>query len=227
MSTRDTARVGSIAGWMLLFGILAFGVIGPTIVAGQRVSGTSDPELIRTYYSHPGLEVFTLLGFPIIAIAVVFVFGLRECVSTDARGRFLGTLGLLLFLVEAPLLIAEMALQGTLVTVTRAGGDPLALFRFWDVLYNSGAYALEAGMILCLSLATRDVAGFPPWLPRFGVAAAVLQLINMTAIFAGIPDQVTLVGNVTFSIWIATMAISLGRIARSALLALEPSVAPG
>ncbi|MDP9266234.1 MAG: hypothetical protein M3O91_09000 [Chloroflexota bacterium] len=77
----------------------------------------------------------------------------------------------------------------------------MGLFRFWDVLHNSGAYALEAGLLASFGLAMRDERAFPRWVPTVALVAAALQLVNMTAIWVGIPDAATMIGNLAFGLF--------------------------
>jgi hypothetical protein len=59
----------------------------------------------------------------------------------------------------------------------------------------------------------RDVPAFPRWMPRYGLLVAALQLINATALFVGIPDNATLVGNVGLLGWFVGTNIGLSRLA--------------
>ena len=209
----DIARTGMVAGWLTLIGIFGYH-IGLTIAAGQRVSGTTDVSAIAAYYRQPIISAASLEQFPVAALMLVFVFSLRETLAaSDQRARFFATLGVLFAVVELPVILVEVSLQAALVSVATAGGDVLGLFRFWDVVYNSGAYALEAGWLICFGLAMRQTAAFPRWLPRFSLVVAALQLVNMTAIWVGIPDAVTLVGNMLLAVWFGATSIGLGRVA--------------
>jgi len=67
---------------------------------------------------------------------------------------------------------------------------------------NVGAFLLAA---------MRDVAVFPRWLPRFSLVVAALQLFNLSAIWVGIPDVLTLVGNLFFGVWFVAASVGLGR----------------
>ncbi len=116
-----------------------------------------------------------------------------------------------------PGILAQGALEATLVTIASRGGDIVPLFRFWDVLYNSALYVLEAGWVAAFGIAMSGNPAFPRWLPRFSFAVAVLQLINMTAIWVGIPDQFTLVGNLGFGIWIGGASYGLTRLAMASV----------
>ena len=208
----NIAKLGSYAGWVGLAGIFGYH-LSLTILAGQRVSGTTDVAAITAYYKQPVIAATTPEQFLVLVPMLVFGLALRETLATNQWSRFLATLGFGFMLAELPVIMAQTALEATLVTVATNGGDVLGLFRFWDVLYNSGAYVLEAAWILSLGLASRDVEGFPRWVPRFSYLAAALQLVAMSAIWLGIPDAATLPGNLLLGIWMGAMSVGLGRLA--------------
>lgn len=207
----DVARAGALAGWLSLVGIFGYH-IGLTILAGQRVSGTTDASAIVAYYRQPIVGIASLEQFLVAAIMLVFVFALRETLAASGpRARSFATLGLLFAIVELPVILVETSLEAALVTAATSGGDVIGLFRFWDVVYNSAAYVTEVAWVLCFGLAMRDDAAFPRWLPRFSYLVAILQLVNMTAIWVGIPDAATLAGNMLLGVWFAASSFGLGR----------------
>ena len=207
------ARVGAAAGWASLAGIFGYH-IALTVLAGQRVSGTTDTAAIAAYYRQPVIATASIEQFFVLAVMLVFVFTLREvCASAGARARTFATLGLLFAAVEVPVILTEVSLQASLVAVATAGGDVLGLFRLWDVLYNSGAYVLEAGWVLCFGLAVRETAAFPRWLPALSYLVVAAQLVNVTAIWVGIPDSATLAGNLLLAVWFGATSVGLGRVA--------------
>jgi hypothetical protein len=178
------------------------------------VSGTLDPTVIQTYYRHSALAPFNAGEFVFALVFLPFVLVLRETLAINQRARFLATLALLFAVSAVPLYLAAATLQAVLVTVTTSGGDVVPLFRFWDILYNSATYVLEAGYAGAFALAMRDVREFPRWMPRYGLMVPVLQLVNGTALFVGIPDNVTLIGNLAFMGWFIGANIGLGRLAK-------------
>lgn len=206
------ARAGALAGWISLVGIFAYHV-GLTIAVGQRVSGTTDAAAIQAYYRNSMIAPASVEQFLVLVPVAIFVLALREALATSPWTRFLTALALVFAVAELPTILVESSLQATLVTVAASGGDVVPLFRFWDVLYNSGLYVLEAGWIASFGLAMTESAAFPRWLPKFSLVVAGLQLVNMTAIWVGIPDQFTLVGNMGFAIWIGAASVGLGRLA--------------
>jgi hypothetical protein len=213
-STFPIARIGAVTGWLTLAGILSFSVIGPMIVAGQRVSGTLDATAIQTYYRHGALAPLNAGGFVIMLFFLPFTLAMRQLLLGDERSRFLSTLGFAFAVAAVPLYLTEYALQATLVGVAASGGDVVPLFRFWDILYNSAIYILEAGYAATFALAMRDVRGFPRWMPRYGLVVALLQLGNATALFVGLPDKATLIGNLALVGWFIGANVGLSRLAR-------------
>lgn len=207
-------RIGAIAGWLSLAGILTFSVIGPMVIAGPRVSGTLDAGTIQPYFRHQALAPFSAGEFLIMLAFVPFVLALRQALSPDDRARFLSQVGLAFALIAAPLYLVDGAIHATLVTVATSGGDLLPLFRFWDILYNSATYLAEAGYAFAFARAMRDVRAFPRWMPWWGVIVGALQLVNMSALFVGIPDNLTLIGNLAFMLWFVGASIGLTRLAR-------------
>jgi len=217
-------RIGAFAGWATLVGILFFEVIGPQLVAGQRVTGTLDAAVISAYYNHSTLEYLNAGVFLAAGAFLVFAVALREILGGDSYSRFLATIGLAFAVTETSLIITKSALAATLVRIAASGGDILPLFRFWDVLYNSGVYLTEAGLTLSFALAMRNVSGFPRLAMWLGIVVGVLQIVNMTSIFVGIPDAATLIGNIAFALWLGTTSFILSRLASSATI-LQTSAA--
>jgi hypothetical protein len=207
------ARVGAIAGWLTILGILLFDVIGPMIVAGQRVSGTLDAGAIESYYRNSALQYFAPAVFLTAALFLVFGVALYESLGVSEQATFLSRVGLGFAVAEVPLIITKSALAAALVSITASGGESLPLFRFWDVLYNSGVYVVEAGLVVAFGLAMREVPAFPRWMPVFALLTGALQLVNMTALFVGIPDSATLAGNLAFSVWLVGAGVGLSRLA--------------
>lgn len=207
---RSISRVGAWAGVLSLIGILGYH-LGLMAVAGQRASGTADAASIATYYRHPGIADFSVEGFLILITMLVFAVALRTTLSTTPWTRFLTSVALVAVSVELAVLMVQTALQAALVATARAGGDVTGLFRFWDVLYNSGAYTLEATWVVCFGLAARSTAGFPRWLPRFSVVTSALLAVNVTAIWIGIPDAATLPSSLFLAVWFGATSFGLLR----------------
>ena len=208
---RSVARVGAWAGVISLVGIFGYHLV-LTALAGQRVSGTTDAAIITAYYQNQVIAVLGVELFLVVIPVFVFVVALREIVSTTPWTRFLATVGLAAVIAEMAVNLTGVAAQMALVVTARSGGDVVGLFRFWDTLYNSGAYALEATWVATFGLAMRDVGGFPRRLPGFSLVTAALLAVNVTAIWVGIPDAATLPSALFLGIWFAATSLGLARV---------------
>lgn len=222
---RSVARVGAWAGVISLVGIFGYH-LALQAIAGQRVSGTTDAAAIAAYYQNQAIAALSVEQFLVIIPFVIFVVALRETLSTTPWTRFLATIGLVAVVAEVAVILTEIATQAALVATARSGGDVVGLFRFWDALYNSGAYALEATWVAAFGLAMREVGGFPRWLPGLSFVTATLLAINVTAIWVGIPDPATLLSALFLGIWFAGASLGLARVrAPAAAPAVSPSTA--
>lgn len=218
------ARIGALAGWISLLGIFGYHLVLQGLF-GPRVSGTLDPAMVNGFYRHGEIAWLGVEQFVIAVPALVFIAALREVLRSWPLARFWATVGLGLMIAEVALIITEISAQAALVTTVTSGADPMPLFRFWDVLYNSGVYVLEASLLLVFGLAFRAADGFPGWLTGLSFVAAVAAAINVAAIWIGIPDPATLPANVLFGAWFAGTSVVLGRIASGRVVAL-PEGAP-
>jgi hypothetical protein len=221
---RSVGRVGAWAGIVAVVGIFGYH-LGLMVIAGQRVSGTMDASAITAYYKQSGIASLSVEQFVTLIPMTVFVVALRERLSTTPWTRFLTTIALVAVTAEIAVLLSEIALQAALVATAQSGGETVGLFRLWDVLYNSGAYALEAMWVSAFGLAMRSVTGFPSWLPRFSLIAAVLLAINIGAIWVGIPDVATLPSALFLGIWFGAASFGLYRAATIAAPATSPTAA--
>ncbi len=85
------------------------------------------------------------------------------------------------------------------------------LFRFWDSLYNSGLYAVEATWVLAFGLALSATIA-SQWVRWLSIVTATLLVINVAAIWTGIPDAATLPSAVAVSVWLVAASLSLWRV---------------
>jgi hypothetical protein len=207
---RSIARIGALAGVISLVGIFGYHLT-LMAVAGQRVSGTIDPAAITAYYRNQSIAMLGVELFLVVIPVFIFVVALRETLSTTPWTQFLATIGLVAVTAEMAINLTGVAAQMALVVTARSGGDVVGLFRFWDALYNSGAYALEATWVAVFGLAMREVGGFPRWLPGFSLVTAALLAINVMAIWVGIPDAATLPSALFLGIWFAATSLGLAR----------------
>ena len=209
-------RFGAWAGWLTLASIIACSIVAPQVIAGQRVTATFDAAAIRAYYAHSALVWVFVAQFVFVFFYIPFVVLLRQVLSVTPRAEFLAMVGAAFAIAAVPMYLAGNSVQATLVGVAAHDGDIVPLFRFWDVLYNSATYTLEAGYTAAFALAMRDVPAFPRWMPNLGIAVGVLQVVNASALFLGIPDAATIVGNLALLAWFVGASVGLGRVARAA-----------
>ncbi|HEV8359102.1 MAG TPA: hypothetical protein VGR28_01465 [Candidatus Thermoplasmatota archaeon] len=221
------ARVALAAGLVSFLGILTLVVVGTSVIAGPPVSGSLDPAAIRAYYDHPALAWVLVAQFLLLFPTLLFAVNLREVLSGTPRGRMWATVALVAMAAEATLLASEVALQGAFVAAAAQGEVPLAMFRFWDLLYNSGGDAIEIAWIAGFSLAAAGVAGFPRWLPAYGAATAGLLAVTVFGVLLGIPAQVHLLLYLPAIGWWPIALLSLRRHAAAPSQAPRPAASTG
>lgn len=219
---RSVPRIGAWAGWLTVVGIVGYH-FALTILAGQRVSGTTEVAAIEAYYSHTIIAVLGVSQFIVVVPFLVFAVALREMLARTPVGRLLAGVALAAAVAQVPVVLTEIAAQAALVTAVQAGEDVGALFRLWDALYNSGLYALEATWVLGFGLAMRGLAAFPRFLLWFSPLAGALLAINVFAIWIGVPDAATLLSAVAISVWIAGTSVGLRRLAASDAVSIAVS----
>ena len=198
-----------MCGLLVLAGIVAFEVVGPQVVAGPRVTGDVDETAVRAYYSHAALAPFALGVFVAAMLFIAFAGALRRTVTGDTIAAYFAGLGFAFAVAEAALLVAKSALHVALVELATGGGEVMPLFRFWDLLYNSGLYAVEAALLLAFGLAWLAPGPTPRWLGVLSLVAAALQGVNMLSLFLGFPDLWTLPGNLAFMAWFVGASLAL------------------
>lgn len=177
------------------------------------VSGTPDVQAIRAFYGQPIVGVLGVSQFIVVIPFLVFAVALRETLARSPQTRLLAGVALLAAVAEVPIVLTAIAAQAALVTAVEAGEDVVGLFRFWDALYNSGLYGLEATWVLGFGQAMRGMTAFPRSMSWLSVLAGVLLGINVFAIWVGIPDAATLPSAVAISAWIAGASVGLRRLA--------------
>lgn len=218
------ARIAQVAGWLSVVLIFGYHIVLMVLV-GPPVSGTTDTAQIAAYYGHGVIAPLGLLEFLAIVAVLVFVIALREALGDEARARFWGTVALAALIAEMPLVIGEVSMQAALVVGVRDGSGLVLPFRFFDVFYNSGAYVLEATLLGAFALAFAASGRMPRWLIGLAAVGAVAQLVNASAIWVGIPNGLTLVGNVLFALWFGGTSVVVGRTVTQGVAVHEPSVA--
>lgn len=204
------ARIAQVAGWLSVILIFGYHIVLMAL-AGPPVSGTTDVSQIAAYYGHTVVAPLGLVEFLASVAALVFVIALREVVGDQPRARLWATVAVGALIAELPLIIAEVSVQAALVTGVSNGSDLVVPFRFFDVFYNSGAYVLEATLLGAFALAFAASGRMPRWLIGAAAVGAAAQLLNASAIWIGLPNGLTLIGNVLFAIWFGGTAYVIGR----------------
>ncbi len=209
---RNVPRIGAWAGFIAVIGIMGYH-IGLMLIAGPRVSGTIDATAIEAYYANESIAFLGVEVFLVLVPSIVFLVALREATAQTGMGRFLGTIALAAGIVELAAILVEISAQAAIVAAVSSGSDVVPLFRFWDVLYNSGTYVLEATWVAAFGLAMRETGTFPRWMVGLSAITAVLLAVNVTAIWVGIPDQATLPSALALAAWFVGASLGLRRIA--------------
>lgn len=225
---RSVPRIGAWAGWISVMGIVGYH-LALMILAGQRVSGTTDVAAITAFYGQSVIGPLGVSQFLVVIAFLVFAVALHATVthpsiSGTATTRLLAGVALAAAVAEVPVVLTETAAQAALVTAVAQGEGVGGLFRFWDALYNSGLYGLEATWVLAFGLAVRGVPAFPRVMSWLSLLTGVLLGINVFAIWIGIPDAATLPSAIAIAAWLVTASIGLRRLASTpaAELALAP-----
>jgi hypothetical protein len=217
-------RLGAVAGWLGLVGVIGGLIVIPAVIAGQPPSSTSDLSAIRAYFGHAQLAVqFGLVNGYIAVAFVTFGLGLRAAIRSgaDSRSRALADIGLGLVVVTIPLYLASGALGATLVDVAGRGGTELAtIFRLYDVTYDGLADVLEGAWIGAFSLALLN-GTLPRWIGWLGVVVGVSRWIKAFGPFVAMPDLVPTIGGLLFLVWFVAIVAALTRIAMRSTV-LEP-----
>jgi hypothetical protein len=221
---RTIARVGSWAGLVTVVGIAGYQVT-LQLLAGERVSGTVDVAAITAYYQHGSIAVLGVSQFVVLVPVVVFFVALRESTGGTSLARFFGTIALAAGIAQLPAVLVEISAQAALVVGVENGDAVVPLFRFWDVLYNSGIYVLEATWVAAFGLSMRASLGFPRWMSILSAVTATLLGINVVAIWMGIPDPATLPSAGFLVAWFIGASIGMRRLGAEARPVPVPSPA--
>jgi hypothetical protein len=125
---------------------------------------------------------------------------------------------------QVPVVLTEIAAQAGLVAAVEQGEPVVGLFRFWDALYDSGLYAIEATWVLAFGLALHAALGSRSmrWL---SVVTAALLGVNVFAIGLAIPDAATLPSAVAVSAWLVVASLALRRAAATPSTAMATAAA--
>ena len=218
---RSVSRVGAWAGFIAVIGIMGYH-IALLLSAGPRVSGFIDAGAIEAYYANESIAVIGVGAFLVLVPFTVFLVALREVTGQTSTSRFLATIALVAGIVELAAILVMISVQSAIVTAVSGGADAVPLFRFWDVLYNSGTYVFEATWVAAFGLAMRESGAFPRWMVGLSAITAVLLAANVTAIWVGIPDPATMVSALALAAWFVGASIGLRRLAAEPRSVPEP-----
>lgn len=218
---RNVPRIGAWAGFIAVIGIMSYH-IGLMLIAGPRVSGTTDATAIEAYYANERIALLGVVGFLVLVPFIVFLVALREATAQTDTGRFLGTIALAAGIIEVAAILVMTSAQAAIVAAVSSGGDAVPMFRFWDVLYNSGTYVFEATWVAAFGLAMKETGVFPRWMVGLSAITAVFLAVNVTAIWVGIPDQATLPSALALAAWFVGASLGLRRIASEPRSVPEP-----
>ncbi|WP_426997662.1 hypothetical protein [Pseudarthrobacter sp. N5] len=189
---------------------------GAALVAGQRVSGTSDVGAIRLFYGHPVLQLFFgLAGIGFIAM-VFFGLSFRAYLRTfplTAVEALLVDFATAAIVLEAALIAIQIALQAALVQVVTSGtdGGVLALFASWDWIYNGSTYWFEVTWMAAWAFIALRTGALPKWIAIAGGIGATSLLFNTTVLTFRIPDSYTLVPTAVLVVWMVATLTHLAR----------------
>lgn len=212
---RSVPRVGAWAGWIAVVMILGYH-LSLIAVAGPRVSGTDDIAAVRAYYAHTAIAPLGLVQFLSLVAVLTYAASLVVSLGTSPWLRFLTLLGLAAVVAEIAIIAVITGIQAGLVFAVQLGEPIGALFRAWDAAYMSGGDALEATWVLAFGIAMASNAAFPRYLRWLAPLTALLLALKAFAIWVGFPDQATLPAAILFAVVMASGALGLGRMARSA-----------
>ena len=216
------ARVGAVAGWLTLLGVLAFEVVLPMAVAGPRVTGSTDRSVIEAYYANEALSWFALGIMATLVAFLVFVTALRDEIASQGAPSLAANVGWAAGLVAAAVLLTKSGLQMAAVRGLASGSDILPTFFAYEFVYHTAVYAMEAVYPLAFAIALASLATTPRWYLGLAVVVSVLQVINFPSLLLGMPDAVTLPGNIAFAAWLGATAWLLGRPLYAVRSAAEP-----
>lgn len=207
-------RLGAVAGWFALVGVIFGLVVIPTSIAGQPPTSASAAADVRAYFAHAELIVLLGLATGFIALAFIpFGLGLRAAVAAGSdRDRAFADVGLSVLVVAMTINLVSGALGATLVDMARAGGELAPLFRLHEVLYNGLADVLEGAWIAAFSVALLGGA-MPRWIAWFGIVFGLGHWIKAVEPFMVLPAAIDLLFGPLLLIWFLATVVALTRIA--------------
>lgn len=220
-----STRLGAVAGWLALLGLVV-GVIGlPAIIAGQEPSSAAAAEL-RAYFAHPELALINGYVYGYVAVlSVVFALGLRVSLAGGSdRDRAFADAGVALLIVAMVLNLVAGAIVSALASVASGDGNVLAtLARLHDVTYDGLGDVLEGAWIGAFSAAMLGGA-MPRWFGWYGIALAIGHLGKALGPFVGLPETIDAAFGILIVVWFVGTVVGLTRIAFGPRYSRTPAV---
>jgi len=214
-----SVRLGAVAGWLSLIGLVVGLIVLPAAIAGQSPSSSNSPAEIHAYYIHPELALlngyvtaFVSLGF------VVFAFGLRAALGAGSdRDRAFVDIGVALTIIAMSLNLVSGALVAALVDAAGRGSADLShLVRLHDVIYDGLGDVLEGAWIGAFSLAMLG-GSLPRWIGWYGIALTIAHWVKAFGPFVAMPAAVDMLFGILILVWFLATVVALTQVARQPL----------
>ncbi|GAC1618854.1 MAG: hypothetical protein NVS9B1_27690 [Candidatus Dormibacteraceae bacterium] len=216
----ERATYARAAGVTLLIAVASVAVthIGPSVIGGPRVTGTSDGKTIAAFYSHASMLPFWWQGGISVIAIVLFAALFRRYLITFSPPPMVAALidGAAFVTVAAcPLYALAVGLESAMVQLAAAGDAGrsalLGVFAAWDWTYNSFAYFFEAGYMAGWAIVAWRLNALPRWIAALGAITAVGHLFNSQVLLSHLSDNLTLIPTATFLLWFVSTGIFLAR----------------
>src|SRR5262245_50714094 len=221
VSSGDRADVSAdarMAGGGLLLAIASVILLyaGSGVIAGTRPGHAVDGATVASFYDHTGLTLLFFQAAIGVLGLVFFAIAFRRyalAFATTPGLRQLLEFGVVLVLLEAPVLIVELGLQLSLVQLARVADPSLfGVFQAWDWLDNGTMLVLEIGWLIVISAAAWASGSLPRWIAGFGLLVGLLMsLLALPSLPLAYPDGVTLVAYGPFILWFIVTGTYLAR----------------
>ena len=220
MDTMERRTYARAAGIVLLISVLSVLVLhlGPSFIAGQRVTGTSDVAAIAAFYAHPSMLPFWWQGGVSVLGINLFAVLFRRYLLTFPPSPTIAAgadFAMVLAAAAAPLYLLAAGLESAMVQLVSAGdagrGALLGVFAAWDWAYNSFAYFLEAGYMAAWAIVAWRSGALPRWIAAIGGLTAVGHLFNSQVLMSHLSDNLTLIPTAFFLVWFISTGVYLVR----------------
>jgi len=84
---RSVPRIGAWAGFIAVIGIMGYHIV-LMLIAGPRVSGSTDAAAIAAYYSNESIAILGVGAILVLVPFTVFLVALREVTGQTSTSRF-------------------------------------------------------------------------------------------------------------------------------------------